>query len=1198
MNILLEAYLDRNFGDDLFVTLLINHYKEHQFYLMDNDRRGFSLVNCSKYGNLHTLTEEDALAQIEKYRVYILVGGDFYPPYYSRYGGRVERTAGIHKNGGNVLVLGASLYKDYPEDSLTAVRDFFRQVDVVTFRDSLSYAKYKKILPVSCAFLSSDMMFTLAETLPISEKKISGLSVLGISIRNVLNASYGEYETYCKFIAQLVVAHLNKSTENQVRFLAFSTGNFDDRDTAERIIEMVPRNLKERMKIEAYSCDVFAFIDRVNLCDAMVCTRFHSLCTALLLKKPFFPINYEAKVENLLEEVGYTGTSIVYGENMEPNTVLEALEKNCVDKNKLQLYIERSKHFFNVSDIFLGNGYLPDTRNGMLLKMTRRVYSEMTENEELRERLLALEKEFRESLNAANNEKRILEEKNAKLEKEFKESLNAANNEKRILEEKNARLTVRKQDRYEQLDEVIQLCKNLATTRMFKLAHLVTRVRHQLFNSSHEQQKYFWKWVLGRFQHKPDLNHTYNPLFSIIKPLQQVHMSLAMEINPNLSVHGLKKTGLDVSSINLLPSETMEILQKKYDKPDIIMFSVIDYDFRFQRPQHFAKLFSENGHRVFYINANFVKPEYITEISPNLYNVNFMTNSCNAIYFNDQWSDFTEWMTGKMESLLDTYAIRDAILVLDYPNWIDVSEALRNRYGFGMIADYMDDVTGFLGTTTELLTDHCERMLRSCDLVIAGSQFLSDIVQKYTDKISIVRNGTEVEHFLKVWEKKQHHERPVIGYYGAVSHWFDWKKVCYIAKHMPQCDIVIIGEVTEYREKLEQYENIKLLGEMSYQKLPEHLAYFDVCLIPFETSTDLIKATNPVKFYEYLSAGKRIVATEIPELEPYRNQYIYMSNDNQQFLEYIKLCLRGEETLASKEECIAFAKENTWQKRYEAFSQACVLAVPKVSVIVLTYNNLRLNQYCIESILKNTAYPNYELIVLDNQSTDGTVEYLRELDAKKNFHIKVIFNQENSGFAGGNNKAIQQSDGKYVVLLNNDTVVTRGWLTSLVKHMEADPKCGMVGAVTNSIGNEQMIAVQYCNLRELAAFAYDYTRKHMNEVYSNVDRIPLFCTIIRKEMMDRYGLLDDGYKVGMFEDDDYAMLVKKAGYHILAAEDCFIHHVNNASFKKLHSEEYKKIFNENRTRFEKKWNTTWKMPKYRAGITSDVNEGCMVEPVE
>ena len=90
MNILLEAYLDRNFGDDLFVTLLTDHYKEHQFYLMDNDSRGFSLVNCSQYGNLHTLTEEDALVQIEKFHAYVLVGGDFYPPYYSRYKGRVS----------------------------------------------------------------------------------------------------------------------------------------------------------------------------------------------------------------------------------------------------------------------------------------------------------------------------------------------------------------------------------------------------------------------------------------------------------------------------------------------------------------------------------------------------------------------------------------------------------------------------------------------------------------------------------------------------------------------------------------------------------------------------------------------------------------------------------------------------------------------------------------------------------------------------------------------------------------------------------------------------------------------------------------------------------------------------------------------------------------------------------------------------
>ena len=1174
MKILLEAYLDRNFGDDLFVTVLTDHYVEHQFYLMDDESKGASLVNCSKHGNLHTVTEEEALAQINQFGAYVFVGGDFYPPYYSRYVGRVQRAKGIHENGGIVLVLGASLYKDYPVDSLPNVREFFAQVDVATFRDSVSYGQYKKMMPASCAFLTSDMMFALADMPQTVLEEKPDIRILGISIRKVMNISAEKYSEYCKFIAQLVTTHLNRDPRNEVRFLAFSTGSYDDRDTAEHILEMLSRALQERTEIVEYSRDVFAFINSVDMCDAVISTRFHALCTALVLGKPFFPINYEAKVFNLLEEIGYTGTGVAYGESISAEAVLDGLQQDRPSPDKLKQYLLRGAQFFDVSDVFLDSGCEQGADHELLMKLMRQLHAEQAENEKLQVRLAEAQREVTET--------------------KRKEQLTATQRED--LQSALARAQQNRADCSRELASVIGLCNALVTTKAFKLVHLITRIRHQFFAGTRQQRKDFWKWVGGRFRHQPDLNHGYNPMFSIITPLQQIRMCLTAE----LPVSRQEKTHLDVAVQQplRLPALTEQILQTPYNKPDIIMFSVIDYDFRFQRPQHFAKRFAENGHRVFYINANFANPECIREIAANLFTVSFMTQSCNAIYFNDQWGGFQQWILEKMESLVDTYAIRDAIMVLDYPNWMDVSQALHNRYGFAMVADYMDDATGFLGTTTKSLKQNCERMLRDCDLVVPSSQFLADIARKYTDKITIVRNGTEVEHFQRALEMEQHRQRPVIGYYGAVSHWFDWEKVCYVAKNLPQCDVVIIGAVTEYRDKLEGYENIKLLGEKDYQELPEHLAYFDVCLIPFETSTDLIKATNPVKFYEYLSAGKRVVATEIPELEPYRDRYVYMSNDNGQFLEYIRRCLNGEDTLASKEDCIAFAKENAWQSRYEAFAQGCTTAVPKVNVIVLTYNNLRLNRFCIDSILNNTAYPNYELIVLDNQSTDGTVEYLKELDVKQDPRVKVILNPENSGFAGGNNKAIEQSDGKYVVLLNNDTVVTRGWLTALVKHMELDPRCGMVGAVTNSIGNEQMIAVQYRNLREMAAFAYNYTRRHMGEVYRDVDRIPLFCTIIRKDMMDQYGLLDDGYKVGMFEDDDYTMLVKKAGYHFFAAEDCFVHHVNNASFKKLHPQEYKKIFDENRARFEKKWNTSWKMPKYRAEITADVNEGCMVEPIE
>ena len=137
----------------------------------------------------------------------------------------------------------------------------------------------------------------------------------------------------------------------------------------------------------------------------------------------------------------------------------------------------------------------------------------------------------------------------------------------------------------------------------------------------------------------------------------------------------------------------------------------------------------------------------------------------------------------------------------------------------------------------------------------------------------------------------------------------------------------------------------------------------------------------------------------------------------------------------------------------------------KVSIVVLTYNNLELNKYCIDSILNKTAYPNYELLILDNCSTDGTVEYLKELDKKQDPRVKIIINEKNSGFAGGNNIAIDQATGDFIMLLNNDTVVTRGWLTNVVKHMSNDPKCGMCGSVTNSIGNEAMIGVNYKNIR-------------------------------------------------------------------------------------------------------------------------------------
>ena len=630
------------------------------------------------------------------------------------------------------------------------------------------------------------------------------------------------------------------------------------------------------------------------------------------------------------------------------------------------------------------------------------------------------------------------------------------------------------------------------------------------------------------------------------------------------------------------------ILSQDYVNFDIIIMSVINYDFRYQRPQHLASRFAKNGHRVFYINANHYKESCVTEIEENLFIINLNNTDFSAIHLTD-WENQQEKLQRYLDNILYQYCIRDAVLIVDYPNWILAAQYLRMKFGFKIITDYMDDYTGFLNPAEKLVGSNCVKLLELSDMVITSSQFLYDIAKKYNTNIAIVRNGTEFEHFYTSHINMEKRQRKVIGYYGAVAQWFDLDKVCYLAENLNNCDIVIIGEVTEGRNKLQKYENIKLLGEMSYSELPKHLAYFDVCLIPFDTSTDLIKATNPVKFYEYLSAGKKVVATEIPELEPYKDKYVYMANDNNKFLNYVKLCLEGSDTLANSEECIEFGKSNDWQERYESFSSLCLKAVPKVSVIVLTYNNLELNKLCINSILNKTAYPNYELIIVDNKSSDGTIDYLKQLDNQNISNVKVILNEVNSGFAGGNNIGIKASTGDYVLLLNNDTLVTRGWLTSLVKHLENDKLLGMCGPVTNSIGNEAKVKVFYNSSNEMNMFAYNYTWENMGSKFENPNVLALFCTLIKREVIEKCGMLDEEYRVGMFEDDDYAEAVKKVGYKLTIAEDAFIHHFEGASFKKLEDAEFRRIFEENKERFEKKWNKNWKVHDTREGVSWNTN---------
>lgn len=249
---------------------------------------------------------------------------------------------------------------------------------------------------------------------------------------------------------------------------------------------------------------------------------------------------------------------------------------------------------------------------------------------------------------------------------------------------------------------------------------------------------------------------------------------------------------------------------------------------------------------------------------------------------------------------------------------------------------------------------------------------------------------------------------------------------------------------------------------------------------------------------------------------------------------------------------------------------------PKVSVIILTYNNLAYSKACIRSVLLFSNYKNLEIIIVDNASKDKTQEFLKEL--KTEFpEIKLVLNKTNTGFAAGCNTGLKKATGEYVILLNNDTIVTPGWVRGLIKPLE-NKKIGLVGPITNFMWNHQEVNVFYRSLNGLLEKSKTLKKDKKGKIKEYND-IAFFCVALRKEVIEKIGTLDERFGLGMFEDDDYCLRIKKAGYKIVVTDEVFIHHFGQISLFSLGKEKYSDIFLENKSKFEEKWGVVWEAKK-------------------
>jgi GT2 family glycosyltransferase/glycosyltransferase involved in cell wall biosynthesis/Flp pilus assembly protein TadD len=218
------------------------------------------------------------------------------------------------------------------------------------------------------------------------------------------------------------------------------------------------------------------------------------------------------------------------------------------------------------------------------------------------------------------------------------------------------------------------------------------------------------------------------------------------------------------------------------------------------------------------------------------------------------------------------------------------------------------------------------------------------------------------------------------------------------------------------------------------------------------------------------------------------------------------------------------------------------------SIVVLTRNALSYTRRCVAALQAHTP-EQHEVIFVDNGSDDGTLEYLAEL-VDRHPHYRLVRNERNLGYAAGNNQGLAAARGEQLVLLNNDVVVTEGWLGRLLACARRHQAIGLVGPVTNHIsGPQRLPEVGYDpeSLEGLDAWARQFAQEHAGQRQVHWRAVG-FCLLIKRTVLDRIGGLDERFGRGNFEDDDFCLRARLAGFATVVARDCFVHHYGGRTF--------------------------------------------------
>jgi GT2 family glycosyltransferase/Flp pilus assembly protein TadD len=249
------------------------------------------------------------------------------------------------------------------------------------------------------------------------------------------------------------------------------------------------------------------------------------------------------------------------------------------------------------------------------------------------------------------------------------------------------------------------------------------------------------------------------------------------------------------------------------------------------------------------------------------------------------------------------------------------------------------------------------------------------------------------------------------------------------------------------------------------------------------------------------------------------------------------------------------------------------------SIIILCCNEVECTRLCLESVRRHTRQP-YELVLIDNGSTDATPQLLAATEGwREPARVVTIRNEQNRGYPAGVNQGLAAARGQFLVLLNNDTVVTPGWLEGLIRVSLLSGGPAMVGPVSNYAPEPQLVPAGYTDLSGLDDFALAHREKLAGQVHE-FPRLTGFCMLLPRPALQKIGGLDEQYGAGFFDDDDLCVRARRAGVPLRVALEVYLHHEGSRTFRAL-GLDTSNLLRQNFERFKQKWGDAEAAP-YRA----------------